>query len=69
VLEHLLSLCLLLLTDPLKDHLLRLLALLKLSLHLLLYLECGLRLSSHSLDQSGKLVWLGHLSSCDRGNR
>jgi hypothetical protein len=40
-----------------------------LSLHLLLYLECVLSLSSHSLDQSGKLVWLGHLSSCDRGNR
>jgi hypothetical protein len=36
---------------------------------LLLYLECGLRLSSHSLDQSGKLVWLGHRSCCDRGNR
>jgi hypothetical protein len=69
VLEHLLPLCLLLLTDPLKDHLLRLLVLLKLCLHLLLYLECSLRLSSHSLDQCSELVWLGHLSSCDRGNR
>jgi hypothetical protein len=69
VLEHLLPLCLLLLTDLLKDHLLGLLELLKLCLHLLLYLECGLRLSSHSMDQSGKLVWLGHLSCCDRGNR
>jgi hypothetical protein len=66
VLEHLLPLCLLLLTDPLKDHLLWLL---ELCLHLLLYLEGGLRLSSHSLNQCGKLVWLGHLSSCDRGNR
>jgi hypothetical protein len=69
VLEHLLPLCLLLLMDPLKDHLLRLMVLLKLSLHLLLYLECGLSLSSHSLNRSGKLVWLGHLSSCDRGNQ
>jgi hypothetical protein len=69
VLEHLLTLCLLLLTDPLKDHLLGLLELLELGLHLLLDLECGLRLSSHSLDQSGKLVWLGHLSCFDCGNR
>jgi hypothetical protein len=45
VLEHLLPLCLLLLSDPLKDHLLSLLVLLKLSLHLLLHLEGGLSLS------------------------
>jgi hypothetical protein len=51
VLEHLLPLCLLLLSDPLKDHLLSLLVLLKLSLHLLLHLEGGLSLSCQSLNQ------------------
>jgi hypothetical protein len=45
VLEHLLPLCLLLLSDPLKDHLMCLLVLLKLSLHLLLHLEGGLSMS------------------------
>jgi hypothetical protein len=70
VLEHLLPLCLLLLSDPLKDHLLSLLALLKMSMHLLLHLEGSLSLSSQSLDQGGELVWLGHLSGCDlRRNR
>jgi hypothetical protein len=34
--------------DPLEDHLLRLRVLLELSLHLLLYLESRLSLSSHS---------------------
>jgi hypothetical protein len=51
VLEHLLPLCLLLLSDSLKDHLLSLLVLLKLCLHLLLHLE-----GSQSLDQGGELV-------------
>jgi hypothetical protein len=51
VLEHLLPLCLLLLLDPLKDHPLSLLVLLKLSLHLLLHLEGGLSLSCQSLNQ------------------
>jgi hypothetical protein len=46
VLEYLLPLGLQLLSDPLKDHLLWLLLLLKLSLHLLLHLEGGLSLSS-----------------------
>jgi hypothetical protein len=69
VLEHLLPLCLLLLSDPLKDHLLCLLVLLKLSLHLLLQLEGGLSLSYHNLDQCSELVWLGHLSSGDRRDR
>jgi hypothetical protein len=64
-----LPLSLLLLTDPLEDHLLRLLALLELSLHLLLYLKSRLSLSSHGRDQCSKLVWLGHLSGCDHGNR
>jgi hypothetical protein len=65
VLEHLLPLSLLLLTDPLKDHLLRLLKLLELSLHLLLYLERRLCLSGHGLDKSSELVRLRHLCSCD----
>jgi hypothetical protein len=70
VLEHLLPLCLLLLSDPLKDHLLSLLVLLKMSLHLLLHLEGGLSPSCQSLDQGGELVWLGHLSGYDlRRNR
>jgi hypothetical protein len=56
VLEHLLPLCLLLLSDPLKDHLLGLLVLLKLSLHLLLHLEGSLILSCQCLDQGGELV-------------
>jgi hypothetical protein len=51
VLEHLLLLCLLLLSDPLKDHLLSLLVLLKLCMHLLLHLEGVLSLSSQSLNQ------------------
>jgi hypothetical protein len=51
VLEHLLPLCLLLLSDLLKDHLLSLLVLLKLCLHLLLHLEGGLSLSCQSLNQ------------------
>jgi hypothetical protein len=51
VLEHLLPLCLLLLSDPLKDHLLSLLVLLKLSLHQLLHLEGGLSLSCQGLNQ------------------
>jgi hypothetical protein len=49
--EHLLPLCLLLLSDPLKDDLLSLLVLLKLSLHLLLHLEGGLSLSCQGLNQ------------------
>jgi hypothetical protein len=49
--EHLLPLCLLLLSDPLKDDLLSLLVLLKLSLHLLLHLEGGLSLRCQSLNQ------------------
>jgi hypothetical protein len=69
VLEHLLPLCLLLLTDPLKDHLLRLLVLLELSLHLLLDLERRLCLSDHGLDKSSELVWLRHLCSCDHRDR
>jgi hypothetical protein len=68
VLEHLLPLCLLLLTDPLKEHLLRLLVLLELSLHLLLDLERRLCLSGHGLDKSSELVRLRHLCSCDRRN-
>jgi hypothetical protein len=52
----LLPLSLLLLTDPLEDHLLRLLVLLELSLRLLLYLKCLLSLSSHSRDQCSELV-------------
>jgi hypothetical protein len=48
-LEHMLPLCLLLLSDPLKDHLLSLMVLLKLSLHLLLHLEGGLSLSCQRL--------------------
>jgi hypothetical protein len=56
VLEHLLPLCLLLLADPLKDHLLGLLVLLKLSLHQLLHLEGDLSLSCHSLNQCSELV-------------
>jgi hypothetical protein len=52
-----------LLSDPLKDHLLSLLVLLKLCLHLLLHLDGSLSLSYQSLDQGGELVWLGHLSS------
>jgi hypothetical protein len=63
VMENLLPVCLLLLSDPLKDHLLSLLVLLKLCLHLLLHLEGSLSLSCQSLDQGGELVWLGHLSS------
>jgi hypothetical protein len=63
VLEHMLPLCLLLLSDPRKDHLLSLMVLLKLCLHLLLYLEGSLSLSYQSLDYGGELVWLGHLSS------
>jgi hypothetical protein len=51
VLEHLLPLSLLLLSDPLKDHLLSLLVLLKLCLHLLLHLEGGLSLSCQRLYQ------------------
>jgi hypothetical protein len=43
--------------------------LLELCLHLMLHVEYGLRLSSYSLNQCSELVWLGHLSSCDRGNR
>jgi hypothetical protein len=50
VLEHMLPLCLLLLSDPRKDHLLSLMVLLKLFLHLLLYLEGSLSLSYQSLD-------------------
>jgi hypothetical protein len=46
-----LPLSLLLLSDPLEYHLLRLLVLLELSLHLLLYLERRLCLSSHSREQ------------------
>jgi hypothetical protein len=61
VLEHLLPMCLLLLSDPLKDHLLSLLMLLKLCLHLPLHLEGSLSLSCQCLDQGGELVWLGHL--------
>jgi hypothetical protein len=51
VLEHLLPLSLLLLLDPLKDHLLSLLVLLKLCLHMLLHLEGGLSLSCQRLYQ------------------
>jgi hypothetical protein len=52
VLEHLLPLCLLLLlSDPLKNHLLCLLVLLKLSLHLLLHLDGGQSLSCQSLNK------------------
>jgi hypothetical protein len=40
-----------LLSDPLEDHLMRLLVLLELSLHLLLYLEGRQSLSSHSREQ------------------
>jgi hypothetical protein len=51
VLEHLLPLSLLLLLDPLNDHLLSLLVLLKLCLHMLLHLEGGLSLSCQRLYQ------------------
>jgi hypothetical protein len=44
VLLQLLPLCLLLLANPLKDHLLSLLVLLELCLHLVLELESGLSL-------------------------
>jgi hypothetical protein len=53
----------LLLTGPLKDHLLSLLVLLELCLHLLLNLEGGLCLSYQGLNEGGELVWLSHLSS------
>jgi hypothetical protein len=51
VLEHLLPLSLLLLSDPLKDYLVSLLVLLKLCLCLLLHLDGGLSLSCQRLYQ------------------